>query len=469
LLLLLPLRAARLPAGLLVPAAWLAGTGALAAERILLALAGVPWNLVTLGLPWLALALLARQSSPFRPGLLRPAPWRGAPRNDGIGSRPMHVVVAAVLLAWTAALFWRATHQPLDGWDAWAIWFLKGRVLYQESGLPVPFFTDSFFAAYAHLDYPLLVPLTIAGTYAWMGDMDTLMKGWWALLAGAAAAGIYWGLDRLVGRAARVAGLLLFLALPEVQAHVAGAYTGYADLPLAVLVLFGGIFLYRREPAAALFFALSGFTKNEGLVIAAVGLALAVVTVRPVRIAAPVAAACAALIVLPWQWERVALGIGGEFQPSASALIANWGERIGPILQGLTAIALDVGRFGLLWPGLVVVLALALPARRGTSPRATGMDERRGGSWRSAWPLMALLGAQLAAAVVAYVISPNDLTWHLATSGDRVLFQAAPLALLVVIHCLGAALKGLPVTAWRKFAVLCPKPGASAQGTSEVR
>ena len=33
-----------------------------------------------------------------------------------------------------------------------------------------------------------ILPLTLAGTYAWMGDVDTLMKGWWPLLAGAAAA-----------------------------------------------------------------------------------------------------------------------------------------------------------------------------------------------------------------------------------------------------------------------------------------
>src|SRR5207247_7762870 len=123
--------------------------------------------------------------------------------------------------------------------------------------------------------------------------------------------------------------------------------------------------------------------------------------------------------------------------------------------------------------------ATAREEPRVTKTRSTGMEEPRGtgslvaevgeASTGNVWPLLAVLAAQLAAAVAAYVITPNDLAWHLATSADRVLFQSAPLALLVVAHCLGAVLEGLPVSTWRKFAVVCTNSGVSAQGTSEVR
>src|SRR5205814_8454231 len=57
--LLVALRWWHLPLSLLVAADWLIGNSALALERLLLAQAGLPWNLATLGLPWLALGVIA--------------------------------------------------------------------------------------------------------------------------------------------------------------------------------------------------------------------------------------------------------------------------------------------------------------------------------------------------------------------------------------------------------------------------
>src|SRR5512140_692445 len=67
--------ALRLPLGLLLPTAWLAGTGMLAVERLLVAQAGLPWSAAMLALPWLALAavgvyrLLRGRARMMLPGL----------------------------------------------------------------------------------------------------------------------------------------------------------------------------------------------------------------------------------------------------------------------------------------------------------------------------------------------------------------------------------------------------------------
>jgi hypothetical protein len=304
--------------------------------------------------------------------------------------------------------------------------------------VPAAFLTDAHYAAYAHLDYPPLVPLTIAGTYAWTGDADPLMKGWWALLAGAAGVGIYWGGAGLIGRAARWGGLGLVLGLPELRTHAAGYYAGYADLPLAVLALFGAIFLYRwlRDrgagafAAAALFFSLAGFTKNEGLVVAATGLGvLAGLALARRRLYWPGwvgAGAVAGLVLLPWQGVKAAYHLTGDLPISWAAVQAQGAARLPTILAALLAPALDPARFNLLW---LVLPVLALGALL-VAPRR----------WLATLPLLLLVAAQVAAPILAYISTPHDLAWHLATSADRVVFPPALIALFLGTLYLGGLL-----------------------------
>lgn len=439
-LLLLALGAWRLPVGLLVVTSWLVGTGALAAERLLLAQLGVAWTSSALALPWVVVALLTvfRLRREGRAWRVWARWWLGRLRRPSPLAFARELAVVAVILSWTAAMVWQATNQPLAGWDAWATWFLKGRALYQAGTLPLSFFSDPRFLPYAHLDYPLLVPLTIAGTYAWTGDLDTLMKGWWPLLVGAAAAGLYWGLAGLVGPIARLGGLLLLLGLPEIRSHTVGSYIGYADLPLAVFVLYGGLFLYRWQQrpnagafsVAALFFSLAGFTKNEGIISAGTGLGLLLllgIMRKRISWAGVVGAGwSAAVFVLPWQWQRQALGLVSEFQPTWSTLPAQWAVRHGFIWDSLTALITNPMRFNYLWP-VMPLLGLA----------AFLFAPRR---WLATLPLLILLSAQIGVSVLAYVVSPNDLAWHLKTSADRVVLQSVPLALLLGTLYLGLLL-----------------------------
>jgi hypothetical protein len=448
--LVLALGGARLPAGLFVPAAWLGGTGALAVERLLLAQAGWTWTPEHLAAPWIGVAALAG----LRGLAARRRTWRAWLRRARMvlrGPIPfgfvVDVAVAAGIVGWTAALLWQATNTPLEGWDAWAMWFLKGRALYQAGGVPAAFFTDPVLLPYAHMDYPPLVPLTIAGTYAWTGDLDPLMKGWWALLAGAAAAGLYGGLAGLVGRAARLGGVVLAWGVPEFLAHTTGYYTGYADLPLAVLALYGAIFLYRwlRRPTAghftlaALFFSLAGFTKSEGIVVAGAGLGL-LVLLGPALVwwdrrrwtwtGLAGAAVVVGLALLPWAWQRQAWSLTGDYAPTWAGVEANWAARSGPIWDSLHALVTDPARFNQAWPllPLLGVGALLFAPRR----------------WLTTLPVLALVAAQVGVAVVAYLVTPFDLAWQLSNSADRVIFQAVPPALLLGTLYLGLLLDRAP-------------------------
>jgi hypothetical protein len=430
------MRWSKMPFGLLVPAAWLLGNGLLAAQRLLLSQAGLPWNPLTLYLPWLALASAAAWrawQTGWRPRLPSPAAkWAGLTHRARLALY-IEVSALAVIVVWVASLLRATLNQPLAQWDALVIWIFKGRVFYESGAVPVSFLTDPQYDIFTHhLDYPLLVPLSVAHMYSWMGDQEVISKAWWSLLAGAAAAGLYFGLSDIIGRAARLSGLVLLIAMPALNRQAVDL-AGYVDLPLAVFFLYGVLFLYRwlRRPSpgefalSALFFGMAGFIKNEGLVVTLSGLGLLVTVslllrrrARPPLLQSLV---LASLFVVPWQVQKAALGIKGDLNPTISALLENWQERAGAVAGSLASYATDVNSLNLIWfllPLLSLAVLIFMPRR-----------------WLATLPLVLLVMAHVGGTFVAYVTTPHDLKWHLLTSAERLVFQSAlPVALLTVIY-----------------------------------
>jgi hypothetical protein len=178
---------------------------------------------------------------------------------------------------------------------------------------------------------------------------------------------------------------------------------------------------------------MAAFTKNEGLVLAALGLVVlltAMVVRRRFSFAqAGVAVGIVALLVVPWQIEKEVLKLQSDLNPTLGGLIANWGERIGTVLDRMVLNFRDIGLFGMLWPVVLLacVLGLALAPRR----------------WLGAVPLLALLLAWIGFIVAAFVTTTRELEWHLTTAADRLIFHAAPLAaLLVAVYVGGLLAKG---------------------------
>ena len=266
---------------------------------------------------------------------------------------------------------------PLDRYDAWAIWSLKGHALYSLGWAdPVIFASSSY--GFAHLEYPLLIPSLEAIDFRAMGAFDTrLLHLQFLLMLLAAILALQTLLGDRVPRILLYGSLLSVVLAPSVFEQL---LSGYADVPLALFfavgVAAGGCWLVGNERwllgVAALAFGAVLLTKNEGtlfVVAAVLGLVLADRRRwRPVAVMAAVDAA----ILLPWHVYTAVYGLkGSDFRLTDSFDLAHLIDRAGVAPRALGVLGvqmIDPRRWGLLFILFAVVLIGAFRAGLRTLP-----------------------------------------------------------------------------------------------------
>lgn len=157
---------------------------------------------------------------------------------------------------------------PHGEWDAWAIWNMRARFLVRGGA----FWKDAFSAVIPHPDYPLLVPLSIARL--WRYSTETLIApALFALFYTVAPVFLlFTSLSVLRSRAQGILASVVLLGIPFYVVHGASQY---ADTPLAFYFLASIVLLSLhdhkfRQNNALLFLAgmmagFSAWTKNEGM------------------------------------------------------------------------------------------------------------------------------------------------------------------------------------------------------------
>lgn len=347
-----------------------------------------------------------------------PASWR----QWLLASLLAQAVLVAVVCGWRA---YQA--EPYGGWDGWAIWNLHARLMLR-AGTGWPALLAEPAISWTHPDYPRLLPAAVARSWAWAGAELPAAS---ALVSAAFAAG---GLGVLVAVAVRrrgwtvaLAGGLLLVGTPF---FVTFAPNQHADLPLGsfmlaavALTLLGGEDGKGRGwlLLAGICAGFAAWTKNEGLLF---GLVFAVVGGGWVwrhggpRAGAALAAGLGCALV-PVAVFKFGLAPGNDL------LAAPLGPRLAQFIDGarhatiLGSFSRGVSRFGeWAWPPY---LAMALPFLAWRARRRLDGIERT---------IPPLLGLMLAGYYGVYVLTPQDLAWHLNTSLVRLLLQLWPLAIL---------------------------------------
>jgi len=273
--------------------------------------------------------------------------------------------------------------------------------------------------SWTHPDYPKLVSASVARLWSWAGAEPAVAAGLISIAFAAATVGVLVaGLAHLRGRTPALLAGLLLVGTPF---FLAFAPNQHADIPLAGCMLAAVVLALLGDGWALAGFcaALAAWTKNEGLLFAIVfALAGGWQTWRagarrgPVRLGAGLA-----LGLLPVLYLKFALA------PGSDLLAVPLGPRLAQVLDGarhrmiLQTLWRDLAGFGE-WQ-TVPYLAMALPF-------VAWREWRRLGSGL----LPVVLVVMLAGFYVVYLLSPQDLAWHLNTSLVRLLLQLWPLALL---------------------------------------
>lgn len=369
--------------------------------------------------PWLAIAISLPVVLKLRPAIRFGSPsWRSLALQA--------VPLLLVLLALVGNVVFAQRDQFIRG-DALTIWGMKGRALALE---PLTVHPPVLYAAdfkEAHHNYPLLLPMLIAGGYRSIGSFDDAqVKLVFPLMLLGSILVAWFGLRRLTFLPAAPWLTAAWLASP---ALVIWFSTGYADAPLAMFAFGAALYLvaYAQDRQATdlriatLCCAFAAFTKNEGMSLAIVLLFTAAIWCIGSRADARTLlrnAAIALLILLPWLVFRATLPADDENYPahlSLSLLLHN-SNRLPTIFTAFTTEFRYIASWGILW--------LAIPIALIIRPRALQQ--------RGALVIWTAIALQLTAYIVAYLITPWNVTDLLNVTVERLLVQLSPLAVIAL-------------------------------------
>jgi hypothetical protein len=143
---------------------FVAGTGAVSLEMVACSVAGLPFHVLPIVLPWVA-ALAALLLWPAARGtavtILSARPQGSSPPLSAVDACLAILVAGQVAYACVFALA-----VPIRGWDAWELWFLKARIFYEHRALSMDFPPGVSFE-----DYPLHLPLVLTWVYVAAGEI----------------------------------------------------------------------------------------------------------------------------------------------------------------------------------------------------------------------------------------------------------------------------------------------------------
>ena len=345
----------------------------------------------------------------------------------------------SILAALYATVLRALAHPHGDGWDAFAIWNLRARFLFLggshwRDGL-------STLIPWSHPDYPPLIPGAIAHVWSYIGHDDPIVPAIISLVFTFATLGL------LVSSLAVLRGItsaaLAGIALASTPFFIEQGASQYADIPLSFFFLAAIALLHLFQQRSAQvpdgsprgLFVLAGaalgvaaWTKNEGLLFLFAFLVSQIAAVpsrrRPPTNEPGLNAGRKLVILLMATTPFLLLSLGFKHFIAPSGDLFSGPEAMlhkiltpGRYWAILRWYGKDFLRFGN-WVVPTTVLFVALSF---LSP-SSGI-RRPNPAFRSSVLTLALTFCGYFA---VYVITPNDLYWHLRFSLNRLFLQLWP-------------------------------------------
>ena len=392
--------------------------------------------LALLAMLTLALLILAAWRTGWQIGLERPG------RLSGWSWLWLALLGFALILA-VNVLLGKMLINPEGEWDAWAMWNLHARFLFQPGQVWQGMF-DPALEALTHPDYPLLTPAMIALSWRALGRISTLAPIVTALIFTLATAG-------LLFTALNYQRKFTAACLAAIVALLSGSllYVGsllYADMPLTYMVLgaVACLYLSLKEGQRAwlvlsgMYCGLAAWTKNEGwslMLAVLLSLLLALWLQRrsasqrgdspAPTVARDILRPLGLFLLGGLPWLLVTFFYKQAFTPpndlfayrSLGAMLGSmmqlgrWSDILGRMLGQLSQYD---GRI------LFILALVSLVVGLVKGPRLPS-----GAGWL-------VLGLVLLQYIAIYSLTPHDLDWHLDTALSRLVTHLYPAALFLV-------------------------------------
>jgi len=312
---------------------------------------------------------------------------------------------------------------PHGNWDAWAIWNMRARFIFRGREHWKDAFTNLL--DWSHPDYPLLIPLTIARIWKYIGSESCVVPTLLAMFfTFSTILLIFSSLNILRSKSQ---GYLAGIVLLGTSCLIKHGASQYADVPLgfffvATLILFT---FYDRLPIkynrililTGITVGLSAWTKNEGLLFL-----LVVVIAR-------------SLVIIPIQgWKnffrQIFIFLLGLIP--ILIIILYFKTNIAPpndllSSQGLKTFdrLIDFSRYFQISKAYIIISITFMPLLLIVYLFIVGISREKKDKVSTNTSLI-ILSLMLTGYFFIFVVTPYDLNWHLGSALDRLFLQLWP-------------------------------------------
>ena len=332
--------------------------------------------------------------------------------------------------------FFKALIKPIESYDSVSIWALKAKILYLAKTIPADFFHMISVTFHGiHADYPLLLPFSEAWFYTFFGNFnDHLVKIIFPLNLLAFLLVFYSVLKRITGK--RKIALLFTFILASIKQFSDYATIGSADLQMAIYCFLTFIFLfmwvkYKRTPylaASTLSCVFTFWAKAEGAVVFLITLTLltSLFFVRDLRERLTpknfryLVGAMLVLFILFASWLGFKASLGLENDIININTFKNL--RVTGVCKRIIAIGYEYQKhiFGFKKWNIVWIAFLYFVIVRFKS------------LLRDYRYIIIPVGGILLAYTAIYMITPQDISWHLSRTASRLLIHILPLVVFFI-------------------------------------
>jgi hypothetical protein len=345
-------------------------------------------------------------------------------------SRIQVLLGLAIVFVGAAALYFLVIYSrlaPHGDYDAQAIWNLRARFIYRSGTAWENAFSPLINRNF-HMDYPLLIPLSVVGGWNTLGGEVLRVPAMLSMLFLFAMAGvIYCVISYLRSTSQAAIAVLLLLATPGLLRF---STFQTADIPLTYFFLASAslFVLAGNENNRNLFFlsglmaGLSAWTKNEGIPFAIIMMVCTIFFFGVRKARARLFPLLAGMVfpLLTLLLFKIVISLNNDlFTNNGLSQILSKIFDPSRYIQVFTHLLSELLQLGS-WPLSIIIVLLVYAYIMGTR-RPDSFTEKA---------LAIIPLSQFVIYILIYVITPYDLEWHLNYSMSRLLIHLFPLGML---------------------------------------